>query len=170
MKKIILFLMIFITIFSFCSCGKKSGDKELNPDNETTNKIVNPMVESGKGDIKNKTGIDFKLPEKAKNESYYMINDEIGQVGFDIGKKNYTLRAKKAEAADDFSGYYYVWTEEKDVKVNGNEAQAHIYSGEEGDYGTLIWFDKDSKTALTLSVIGKTTPEDLVKTAESLVG
>ena len=167
MKKAAVIILALITALLVSSCGKKEDTKQIT--GQTKESVINPMVESDETELKKKTGLGIKLPEKASGVSYYLINNEIGQIGFDLGKKSYTLRSKKADAADDFSGLYYTWTESKEVKVKGNEAEVHIYSAEGTDLGSLIWFDQGKGTAYTLTVEGKTTAEELVKTAESIV-
>ena len=168
MKKIAVIILAFLMALSVCACGK-TETKEITTQQQVTKpKISNPMVESNEERVEKKSGMEFKLPEKATGVTYYVINDEIGQISFDLNKQNYTLRSKKADAADDFSGLYYVWTEEKKVKVNGNDGEVHIYNGEDTECGSLIWFDKDKGSALTLSVDSKTTPDKLVKLAESI--
>lgn len=169
MKKLVAIFFAVIIAVSISSCGKKEIIKDHDITENKTVRIEKPMVETNEKRINEKSGIELNLPEKATGVTYYMINDEIGQVSFDLDKLNYTLRAKKAEASDDFSGLYYEWTDNKKVKVNDNEAQAHIYDSEDKSCGSLIWFDKDNKTALTLSVEGKTTPEKLVKIAETII-
>ena len=167
MKKAAVIILALITALLVGSCGKKEETKQITEQSEET--VVNPMVESDETELKKKAGLGIKLPEKASGVTYYLINNEIGQIGFDLGKKSYTLRSKKAEAADDFSGLYYTWTENKAVKVKGNDAEAHIFSQDGTDLGSLIWFDSGKGTAYTLTIEGKTSAEDLVKTAESIV-
>ena len=96
----------------------------------------NPMVESSYSEILTKLGLGILAPGAAQEAQWFIIDDDLAQVGFSIYEIPYTLRAKAASAAEDISGMYFSSGDETKVDILWNEGS---YRAEDGVGARVMW-------------------------------
>ena len=108
----------------------------------------NPMVESSYSEILTKLGLGILAPGAAQEAQWFIIDDDLAQVGFSIYEIPYTLRAKAASAAEDISGMYFSSGDETKVNILWNEGS---YRAEDGVGARVMWYDAQNGVAYSLS-------------------
>ncbi len=172
MKKIIALIITAAIGMALCACGTqtKSGDDTTAPESESTGAgIVNPMVEASADEIKEKIGVEFKIPEKASGPDYYIVAGEMAQADFSLDGNLYTLRAKKSDILDDISGMYYEWDINEVCDINGNGGEIHIVNNENEKASSVIWYDPAAGMTYSVSVNNAVSRQALIDFAQAAV-
>lgn len=79
MKKILIYFILLITVFSMTSCGEDVSDGD---ETETSAEIQNGTIEDPEDFINLGFFIDIEESDMISDISYEIVNDEIGSVGF----------------------------------------------------------------------------------------
>lgn len=120
------------------------------------------------------TGIPLIAPEDAENVLYNVIlaseEHPIAETVFDYEGKTWFLQAQatdlvelmEADEVADISGLYYEWEERVEAEVSGRSA--YVYRCDEA--GFIVWLDVVPGILYNLAVVGETTTDELVSSAE----
>lgn len=82
-----------------------SRQTKLPVESESNVQLVNPLSdEMTAEELREKLGIEFKLPKNAQNTDCFILNGDIGDVRFEADGKPYCLRYSKKSG--DFSGIF----------------------------------------------------------------
>jgi len=167
-KKLLMFLIgMTMVIGSLSGCGKSNTEttaqtteaatdasEATNPEDEEPVGMGNPIEEVSPEKIVEVTGSKAILPEGAKNPTYLLISNELGEVRFtlDSAKINMTLRSQKLDEFTDISGMYCEWQSEYGEHIGDYEAKIMNFSSdEEGDIRVYLWYDAENKVMYSLS-------------------
>ncbi|MBQ9827143.1 MAG: hypothetical protein IJM62_00510 [Lachnospiraceae bacterium] len=127
MKKLAALLIASAMMLSLAACAENKEKENMQ--------IPNPLVKVEDAAAFEKLGIEMDAPEGAEEVVYTIISDEIADITFKTGGKEYTLRAAKTK--EDISGLYGDVTETK--QLDGAELTT-IASGDE-TYCKIVWGD-----------------------------
>ena len=161
MKKISLLLSALLLTVSLASCSGKSAKNAPASDASATEDltIANAVQEvENPSEIKDVVGADLTLP--AKDSSYALIAQSIGEVSFTKDKIAYNLRASKDLMADAMAGI------ESAMKDDTTEETINDVTVQLGSYedGTLIafWTQNEVNYSLTCKDADETALKDAV--------
>lgn len=136
MKKIALILAaVLVMTCVLAACAQKS---------EQTAGLPNPMVDSDPKGIMDRFGVEFGVPEGAKDVRYFIVDDTFAEMQFNKDGIKYHARIQPAAEFTDISGIVGGWDVEDDCSLFGGRGQAkamRVNSGEAGTYDTILWFD-----------------------------
>lgn len=133
MKKIISFVLAAIMLLCAAAFaeGTVSGGGFAG--------MPNPMVETDAAGVQ-AFGIPYSLPEGAENVQYFIIADEMVDIRFTLGNREYTVRMAPMNEFTDISGYCYDG-EETDVEVRGIAGKLETILLDDGDVQIVEFYD-----------------------------
>ena len=139
MNKCFRFFLV-CAVMAFVGCGgnknNKSTSESVNTSKNNTNEcvttIANPWIITDLQGIEKLCGRTLTLPDGVSDVVYtQMQRDTLGQARFQLDGNDYTVRIKKTQCFQDFSGVYVDWkTQDSCVvkKCRGIERRG-IYDG-----------------------------------------
>lgn len=156
MKKISVILLICLSLvfFSACTETKPINDGNTAETNGSSDELLgmpNPVVETDRAGFISALGFYMGVPEGAKNVTYRVINNTVGEMSFEKDGMEYTARMKdypdpieigSEEALKQYislSGYYYDFKSVETCKIG-------YCTGEIIEY-------KNSETGKTVQVV-----------------
>lgn len=148
MKKLSLLLSAFLLTVSLASCSGKSASNAPASDASATEDpaVANAVQEvNDPSEIKEVVGADLTLP--AKDSSYALIAQSIGEVSFTKEKITYNLRASKDLMADAMAGIESAMNDDT-TEETINDITVQLGSYEDG---TLIAFWTQDKVNYSLT-------------------
>ncbi len=127
----------------------------------------NPIVEaSAEEAIKVSGTMGANVPEEAEDVRYFYIKGKeepvMFQVKFIWEGAECTIRAFKGTQAEDLSGMYYPWEQDKEVMIGTHPGRV-MYN--EGVQGVAIWYDANNGLVYNVSMVGNATQENLMNLA-----
>lgn len=140
MKKTIFCVIILMFVVVVFGCA---FDKAEKPTETPVARMINPWVETDADGLMKKLGLQFNVPEGAKDVIYRMYESEkIAEMKFVLYDMPFTARIKPAALEmEDISGLFYDW----DVEI---ESDAHWYrekcmKAKDGKdtVEAFLWFD-----------------------------
>ena len=129
--------------------------------------LPNPVFESTAEEAAEASGTNgARLPEGAADASYFYIKGQeepvIFQVRFTWEDAECIVRVFKGTQAEDLSGMYYPWEQDREVMIGGQPCRV-MYN--EGVEGVAIWYDARNGLVYNASMGGNATLENLTKLA-----
>lgn len=170
MKKIFLTLLIVLSILFVLSCEKKEEQtsSENSEIQEESVQIANPIKNSSLEEIIQTLGVNFAVPQDAKNIGYSIIADEIAQATFIWNDTECCVRVQPTNDVElqEISGFYYSWSNETTCQVGYNQAQVKWTVTEAGEApGICIWLDVAPGIAYSVSMKDNADSEKLCELA-----
>ena len=138
MKKIsfVLIVLCFMVVFTAAFDKPDKGK-------ETSVGVANPWVETDPEGLMKTLGLQFDVPEDAKDVTYRMNeSDKMAEMRFTLYDMPFTARIKPVGTElEDISGMHYKWDHEKES--NAHWYQEKIMSAKDGKdtVQVFLWFD-----------------------------
>lgn len=173
MKRRIVILAVLTAMFVFAGC---SGHTDESAENQSANAdssaeevsgayagMANPWADVSAEEIEELVGIGFGVPEGASDVIYlWNESDGIAEMRFTLDGILFYARAKKTDAPEDISGFYYDFSDTDNfgegpdcyIRNNGQELRGdyHLCRSEEGDVSLGLWYYSCKKGAYSLSL------------------
>ncbi len=182
MDKTVAFIVVLSVLLIFAGCTSKKADTKPETSEDTSQSsqilgdgVVNPLKETDAEGIMKTLGLEFGIPEGAKDLMYFTISDEIAEMRFtDSSENQYTARIKPAQEWEDISGMYHQWTEtDEEGTIGSSQVTTMTCLREEGDEEkdakVCLWYDKTPGLMYSLSAVGDDLSKlDLLSYAEQV--
>ena len=144
MKKIALLLAAVLLLGCvLTACGKKE-EKAASQPSEAEEKpvgMVNPMVETDATGFLAQCGTELNVPQGAADVKYFVINQTIGQMTFQLDGVDCTARIKPAAEFEDISGMYCTWDAEEDCTICGFDGRQMRGKTDGSAVDVCLWYD-----------------------------
>lgn len=132
MNKIAMILSL-VLVFALCAVSYAEGAWAGMP---------NPMVETDREGLMEKFGIDFNIPEEAKDIQYFIIDDTMAEVQYDWNHVKICFRMMPAAEYTDIAGVFGEWTAEDPCIVGDHcEGMCYRFIDSTGTLDQCLWFD-----------------------------